>query len=139
MPLVKVLAGMERNGVILDLDSLKSITMSLRDDIILLEKEIYTLAGEEFNISSPRQLGDILFVKLKLDEKARVTKTKQFNTGEEILQKLSGKHPIIDKVLEYRGLRKLLSTYVEALPLLVNSRTEGSIPRSTRLLQLQAA
>jgi DNA polymerase-1 len=123
MPLVKVLAGMERNGVILDLDSLKSITMSLRDDIILLEKEIYTLAGEEFNISSPRQLGDILFVKLKLDEKARVTKTKQFNTGEEILQKLSGKHPIIDKVLEYRGLRKLLSTYVEALPLLVNSRT----------------
>ena len=123
MPLVKVLAGMERRGVKLDLESLNAITVNLRDDIICLEKEIYSLAGMEFNISSPKQLGDILFLRLKLDEKARVTKTRQFNTGEEILQKLAGKHPIINKVLEYRGLKKLLSTYVEALPLLINSRT----------------
>jgi DNA polymerase-1 len=123
MPLIRVLAGMERNGVILDMESLGSITAELRNDIISLENEIYTLAGTEFNISSPKQLGDILFLKLKLDEKARVTKTKQFNTGEEILQKLSGKHPIIDKVLEYRGLKKLLTTYVEALPLLINPHT----------------
>ena len=123
MPLLRVLAGMERNGVILDMESLNTITASLREDIRSLEKEIYSLAGTEFNISSPKQLGDILFLKLKLDEKARVTKTKQFNTGEEILQKLAGKHPIINLVLEYRGLRKLLSTYVEALPLLINVRT----------------
>ena len=123
MPLISVLATMERNGVILNLDDLKAITINLREDIISLEKEIYTLAGIEFNISSPKQLGDILFVRLKLDEKARVTKTKQFITNEEILQRLTNKHPIVDKVLEYRGLKKLLTTYVEALPLLVDKKT----------------
>lgn len=123
MPLINVLAVMERNGVILDEDELKSITASLRGDIIALEKEIYELAGTEFNISSPKQLGDILFIRMKLDEKARVTKTKQFVTNEEILQRLANKHPIINKVLEYRGLRKLLSTYVEALPQLINKKT----------------
>ena len=123
MPLISVLAAMEKNGVKLDLEDLKAITSNLREDIISLENEIYTLAGTEFNISSPKQLGDILFIRLKLDEKARVSKTKQFITNEEILQRLSSKHPIIDKVLEYRGLKKLLSTYVEALPLLVNSNT----------------
>jgi len=123
MPLISVLATMERNGVILNLEDLKAITINLREDIISLEKEIYTLAGTEFNISSPKQLGDILFVRLKLDEKARVTKTKQFITNEEILQRLTSKHPIVDKVLEYRGLKKLLSTYVEALPLLVDKKT----------------
>jgi len=123
MPLISVLATMERNGVKLDLEDLKSITVNLRDDILALEKEIYTLAGTEFNISSPKQLGDILFIRLKLDDKARVTKTKQFVTNEEILQRLTSKHPIVDKVLEYRGLRKLLSTYVEALPLLVDRKT----------------
>ena len=123
MPLISVLAAMERNGVKLDLEDLKSITINLREDIISLEKEIYTLAGTEFNISSPKQLGDILFIRLKLDEKARVTKTKQFITNEEILQRLTNKHPIISKVLEYRGLKKLLSTYVEALPLLVDKKT----------------
>jgi DNA polymerase-1 len=123
MPLINVLATMERNGVILNLDDLKAITINLREDIISLEKEIYSLAGTEFNISSPKQLGDILFIRLKLDEKARVTKTKQFITSEEILQRLTSKHPIVDKVLEYRGLKKLLSTYVEALPLLVDKRT----------------
>ena len=123
MPLISVLAAMERNGVKLDLEDLKSITINLREDIISLEKEIYTLAGTEFNISSPKQLGDILFIRLKLDEKARVTKTKQFITNEEILQRLTNKHPIISKVLEYRGLKKLLSTYVEALPLLVDKNS----------------
>lgn len=123
MPLINVLAKMERNGVILDLEDLKTITINLREDIITLEKEIYTLAGTEFNISSPKQLGDILFLRLKIDENARVTKTKQFVTNEEILQRLTSKHPIVDKVLEYRGLKKLLSTYVEALPLLVDKNT----------------
>jgi DNA polymerase-1 len=123
MPLIKVLADMERAGVRLNQEDLKAISSGLREDIILLEKEIYALAGTEFNISSPKQLGDILFIRLKLDEKARVTKTKQFNTGEEILQRLTGRHPIINKVLEYRGLKKLLSTYVEALPLLIDKKT----------------
>ncbi len=123
MPLISVLATIERNGVILDLDDLKAITINLREDIISLEKEIYSLAGTEFNISSPKQLGDILFIRLKLDDNARLTKTKQFITNEEILQRLTSKHPIIEKVLEYRGLRKLLSTYVEALPLLVDKKT----------------
>jgi DNA polymerase-1 len=123
MPLIRVLATMERNGVRLDLDDLKAITINLREDIISLEKEIYTLAGTEFNISSPKQLGDILFIRLKLDDKAKVTKTKQFVTNEEILQRLTNKHPIIEKVLEYRGLKKLLSTYVETLPLLVEKKT----------------
>jgi DNA polymerase-1 len=123
MPLIPVLASMERNGVILNREELKAITSGLRDDIIALETEIYALAGTEFNISSPKQLGDILFIRLKLDDKARITKTKQFVTNEEILQRLTHKHPIVDKVLEYRGLKKLLTTYVEALPLLVAKKT----------------
>jgi DNA polymerase-1 len=123
MPLIPVLADMERTGVILNEDELKSITSGLREDIISLEQEIYKLAGTEFNISSPKQLGDILFLKLKLDDKARITKTKQFVTNEEILQRLIHKHPIVEKVLEYRGLRKLLSTYVEALPQLIDRKT----------------
>ena len=123
MPLIGVLADMERAGVLVDEGNLKSITGQLREDIISLEKGIYNLAGTEFNISSPKQLGDILFIRLKLDDKARLTKTKQFITNEEILQRLTNKHPIIGKVLEYRGLKKLLSTYVEALPLLIDKST----------------
>lgn len=123
MPLIRVLADMERVGVRLNQEDLKAISTGLREDIISLETEIFTLAGTEFNISSPKQLGDILFIRLKLDDKARVTKTKQFNTSEEILQRLTGRHPIINKVLEYRGLKKLLSTYVEALPQLVDKKT----------------
>jgi DNA polymerase I len=123
MPLIRVLASMERFGVKMNQEDLKSVAIILREDIIALEKEIYSLAGTEFNISSPKQLGDILFIRLKLDENAKVTKTKQFITNEEILQRLVNKHPIIDKVLEYRGLRKLLSTYVEALPQLVDNKT----------------
>jgi DNA polymerase-1 len=123
MPLIKVLAEMERVGVKLNKEDLKAISTGLREDIISLEKEIYTLAGTEFNISSPKQLGDILFIRLKLDDKARVTKTKQFNTSEEILQRLTNRHPIVSKVLEYRGLKKLLSTYVDTLPDLVDKKT----------------
>jgi DNA polymerase-1 len=123
MPLVTVLADMERTGVKINQEALNKIAVELREEILSLEKEIYALAGVEFNISSPKQLGDILFVRLKLDDKAKMTKTKQFVTNEEILQRLTHKHPIVNKTLEYRGLRKLLSTYVEALPLLVNKKT----------------
>ena len=123
MPLIPVLADMERKGVILNEKALKEYAGVLREQIIELEKEIYDLAGTEFNIDSPKQLGEILFVRLKLDDKAKKTKTNQFVTNEEVLQRLGYKHPIIAKVLDYRGLRKLLSTYVEALPSLINSRT----------------
>jgi DNA polymerase I len=131
MPLIRVLADMERTGIRLNREDLKTISADMREEIISLEKEIYSLAGTEFNISSPKQLGDILFLRLKLDEKARVTKTKQFVTNEEILQRLTGKHPIISKVLEYRGLKKLLSTYLEPLPLMVDKKT-GRIHTSFR-------
>ncbi len=123
MPLIRVLAAMERDGVLLDESVLKKYAVTLREGIIRLEQEIYTFAGHEFNISSPKQLGDILFVRLRLDDNARLTKTKQYRTDEEVLQRLSGRHPIVEKVLEYRGLKKLLSTYVEALPQLVNPVT----------------
>jgi len=123
MPLINVLAEMEREGILIDQVALKSYAVTLRETIIRLEQEIYGLAGQEFNISSPRQLGDILFVRLRLDDNARLTKTKQYRTDEEVLQRLSARHPIIAKVLEYRGLKKLLSTYVEALPELVDPNT----------------
>ncbi len=120
MPLIRVLGEMERFGIKLDELSLKDFAVELRSDIIELEKEIFSLAGTEFNISSPRQLGDILFLKLKLDDKAKKTKTKQFSTNEETLVRLADRHPVINKVLEYRGLKKLLSTYVESLPQLID-------------------
>jgi DNA polymerase-1 len=131
MPLIRVLADMERTGIKLNREDLKEISAGIREEIIGLEKEIFSLAGIEFNISSPKQLGDILFLRLKLDEKARVTKTRQFVTNEEILQRLTGKHPIVSKVLEYRGLRKLLSTYLEPLPQMVDKKT-GRIHTSFR-------
>jgi len=131
MPLIKVLADMERTGIKLNREALKKISADLREETIILEKEIFELAGTEFNISSPKQLGDILFLKLKLDDKARVTKTRQFVTNEEILQRLTGKHPIVSKVLEYRGLKKLLSTYLEPLPQMVDKKT-GRIHTSFR-------
>ena len=131
MPLIRVLAEMERTGIKLNQEDLKSISTDLREEIIILEKEIFSLAGTEFNISSPKQLGDILFLRLKLDDKARITKTRQFVTNEEILQRLTGRHPIVSKVLEYRGLKKLLSTYLEPLPLMVDKKT-GRIHTSFR-------
>ncbi|MBE0675943.1 MAG: DNA polymerase I [Bacteroidales bacterium] len=123
MPLIQVLADIERRGVCLNTADLKSFAAQLREEIIVLEKEIYFLAGHEFNIASPRQLGDILFLRLKLDSDARKTKTGQYSTNEEILQRLAHKHPIVDKVLEFRGLSKLLSTYVESLPALISKST----------------
>jgi DNA polymerase-1 len=123
MPLIRVLATMERNGVLIDESVLRNYAVQLRQSILKLEQEIYTLAGQEFNISSPKQLGDILFLRLHLDENARMTKTKQYRTDEEVLQRLTAKHPVVGKVLEYRGLKKLLTTYVESLPGLIDSRT----------------
>jgi DNA polymerase-1 len=123
MPLIPVLTSMELSGVKVDPDALKSYAVELRGLIIQLEKEIFELAGEEFLISSPKQLGVILFERLKIDPNAKKTKTKQYSTNEETLAKLQHKHPIIDKLLEYRGLKKLLNTYVETLPNLINTRT----------------
>lgn len=123
MPLISVLSRMERDGVKIDEEVLRNYAVTLRESIISLERDIYSLAGQEFNISSPKQLGDILFLRLHLDDNARLTKTKQFRTDEEVLQRLTAKHPVVGKVLEYRGLRKLLSTYVEALPQMIDRNT----------------
>ncbi len=123
MPLVPVLVHMENAGVKLNSKELKDYAVVLREQIIQLEKEIIELAGEEFNVSSPKQLGPILFEKLNIDTNAKKTKTKQYSTSEDVLIRLVDKHPIVGKVLEFRGLKKLLSTYVEALPLLVNKKT----------------
>ena len=124
MPLIYVLADMERAGVKLNTGELKLYAEVLRTQLTQIEKEIIDLAGEDFNISSPKQLGVILFEKLNIDPNAKMTKTKQYSTAEETLEKLQHKHPIISKILEFRGLKKLLSTYVEALPLLINPNTE---------------
>ena len=123
MPLMPVLAEMEMNGVLIDTNSLKETSKLFTERMLALEQEIYRLAGEEFNISSPKQVGDILFEKLKIVEKAKKTKTGQYVTSEEVLQQLCSKHPIIDNILAYRGLKKLLGTYVDALPQLINKRT----------------
>ncbi|MFH0864764.1 MAG: DNA polymerase I [Bacteroidota bacterium] len=123
MPLVPVLAAMEAEGVKIDINVLGDYSIQLHAEIELLTKEIYVLTGAEFNISSPKQLGEILFDKLKIAENARLTKTKQYSTGEDVLQKLVNKHPVVPKILDYRSLTKLKSTYVDSLPLLVNKRT----------------
>ena len=123
MPLVSVLADMEFEGVTLNVDALNSYAALLKKDIAALEKAIYTMAGKSFNIASPRQVGEVLFDVLKIDDKAKKTKSGQYSTGEDILQKLKLKHEIIPAILEYRGLKKLLNTYVEALPKLINSKT----------------
>jgi len=123
MPLVYVLADMEHEGIKMDYQSLKNFRKELVDDIIASENKIYKLAGVEFNISSPKQLGEILFEKLKIESARKKTKSKQFSTSEEVLSKLTGKHEIVSEVLNYRSLKKLLSTYVDALPKLVNPDT----------------
>lgn len=123
MPLVPVLMKMEHQGVKLDVEALNHFAVKLREDILETEQEIFKLAGMEFNISSPKQLGDVLFERLKIVEKAKKTKTKQYATGEEILIQLKDKHPIVSKTLEYRSLKKLLTTYVSALPQLVKPKT----------------
>ena len=123
MPLVKVLADMELNGVCLDTDSLKETERIFKERMAHYEQHAYELAGETFNISSPKQVGDILFDKMQLLDKPKKTRTGQYVTSEEVLLQLRDKAPIVDDILNYRGLKKLLGTYVEALPLLINKRT----------------
>ncbi|MBR1768717.1 MAG: DNA polymerase I [Prevotella sp.] len=123
MPLMPVLAEMEMNGVCLDTESLKETSEILTKRMLDIEKRIYELAGEQFNIASPKQVGDILFEKLKIVEKAKKTKTGQYVTSEEVLQQLKNKHEIVADILEHRGLKKLLGTYIDALPSLINKRT----------------
>ncbi len=122
MPLVPVLASMEAEGVKLETATLADFSSELEQGITRLEKEIKKLAGADFNIASPKQLGEILFEKLKVTDKPRLTKTKQYSTGEDVLLKLADRHPIIDKILDFRSLAKLKSTYVDALPRLINPR-----------------
>lgn len=123
MPLMKVLATIEHNGVRIDSDALKLSSEILTAEAIKIEKEIHEMAGYSFNVASPAQVGEVLFDRLKLDDKAKKTKTGQYSTSEDILEKIRSKHPIVGKILDFRGLRKLLSTYIDALPLLVNSKT----------------
>ena len=123
MPLVPVLVNIESNGVLLDTEALKQSSQHFTVRLQEIEKEIYEMAGETFNISSAKQVGEVLFDKLKIVEKAKKTKTGQYVTSEEVLQSYRSKHDIIAKILEYRGLKKLLSTYIDALPQLINPRT----------------
>ena len=123
MPLVPVLAYMERNGARIDTAALKETSTLFGKRLSDIEEEIYSLAGEAFNISSPRQVGDILFGKLKIVDKPKKTKTGQYVTSEEVLAQLQNRHPIVKSILQHRGLKKLLSTYIDALPSLVNPRT----------------
>lgn len=123
MPLVPVLAKMESNGAKIDTEALKQLSNKFADKINSLENEIYKLAGREFNISSPKQVGEILFDHLKITDKAKKTKTGQYTTSEEVLESLRHTHPIVEKILEHRSLKKLLGTYIDALPLLINPRT----------------
>lgn len=123
MPLVPVLVEMETNGVVLDTKAIADVNRLLTERAKKTEQEIYELAGEEFNIASPRQVGDILFGKMQIVDKPKKTKTGQYVTSEEVLQQLRSKSPIVEKILDYRGLKKLLGTYVEALPKLINPRT----------------
>lgn len=123
MPLIRVLQDMEHTGVKIDVAPLQDYSLTLQTEITHLEQQVYQLAGVDFNLASPKQLGEVLFDKMKLVEKAKQTKTKQYSTSEETLQKLADAHPIIPLILEYRSLSKLKSTYVDALPQLVNSKT----------------
>ena len=122
MPLVPVLSRMEANGVRIDTENLKQISDEFGRQIQQVEEKIYEAAGMPFNIASPKQLGEVLFEKLRIDEKAKKTKTGQYATGEDVLQKLSHKHPIIQMILDYRSFTKLKSTYLDALPALVNPK-----------------
>lgn len=123
MPLVYVLAEMEWAGIKLDSSILDSFAVELNSEAEKIEKEIFNMAGEQFNLQSPKQLGEVLFERMKVISNPSKTKTNQYSTGEDVLEKIADKHPIISKILEYRGLKKLISTYVEALPKLVNTET----------------
>lgn len=123
MPLVPVLAYMERNGVRIDTEALKETSRHFTARMHQIEEEVHQLAGMEFNIASPKQVGEVLFDRLKIVEKAKKTKTGQYVTSEEVLESLKGKHEIVGKILEHRGLKKLLGTYIDTLPQLINPHT----------------
>lgn len=123
LPFIPVLAGMEYTGVFIDVKELAAISRNLSARLVELESKVYELAGGPFNISSPTQVGEILFGRMKLDPKAKLTKKGTFSTTEEILEKYAAEHPIVSLILEIRGLRKLLTTYVDALPRLINHHT----------------
>jgi DNA polymerase I len=123
MPLIRVLAEMENAGFKISQENLSAYSAILKTDLEEIENTIYSLAGGKFNINSPRQLGELLFDKLQIAEGTQKTKTKQYSTGEEVLAKLADKHPIVNKILDYRALQKLLSTYVDALPKLIDKKT----------------
>ncbi len=123
MPLIPVLAYMERNGVRIDTEALKETSRHFTLRMKQIEEEVYQLAGTEFNIASPKQVGEVLFDRLKIVEKAKKTKTGQYVTSEEVLESLRGKHEVVGKILEHRGLKKLLGTYIDALPQLINPKT----------------
>lgn len=123
MPLVPVLAYMERNGVRIDTEALKETSRHFTARMQQIEEEVHRLAGMEFNIASPKQVGEVLFDRLKIVDKPKKTKTGQYVTSEEVLESLKGKHEIVEKILEHRGLKKLLGTYIDALPLLINPQT----------------
>lgn len=123
MPLIPVLVEMESNGVTLDTEALKEVNEKLTSRALEIEKEIYELAGEQFNIASPKQVGDILFGKMQIVDKPKKTKTGQYVTSEEVLNSLRNDNPIVGKILDFRALKKLLGTYIEALPKLINPRT----------------
>ncbi|MBB3188552.1 DNA polymerase I [Microbacter margulisiae] len=123
MPLMRVLAEMEQNGVLIDDVALKQSSEVLTDEMLNIEKEVHAMTGIEFNISSAKQVGEVLFERMKIVEKAKKTKSGQYSTNEDVLESLRGKHPVVDKILEYRGLKKLLSTYIDALPALINQKT----------------
>lgn len=123
MPLIPVLAEMEMNGVLLDTNALAETSKVFTDRMTQIEKNIYELAGHQFNIASPKQVGEVLFGEMKIVDKPKKTKTGQYVTSEEVLQQLRSKAPIVDHILEHRGLKKLLGTYVDALPKLINPHT----------------
>ena len=123
MPLVPVLAYMERNGVRIDTEALKETSRHFTARMQQIEEEVHRLAGVEFNIASPKQVGEVLFDRLKITDKPKKTKTGQYVTSEEVLESLKGKHEIVGKILEHRGLKKLLGTYIDALPQLINPQT----------------
>lgn len=123
MPLMPVLAYMERNGVCIDREGLKETSRLYTEEMNRIEKEIHELAGTDFNIASPKQVGEVLFDRLKIVDKPKKTKTGQYVTSEEVLESLRAKHPVMEKILEHRGLKKLLGTYIDALPKLVNPVT----------------
>ena len=129
LPLIKVLANIEREGINIDVPALKEFSLQLQNDIAIVEAEIQSLAGTKFNVSSPKQVGEILFEYLKIIDKPKKTKTGQYATGEDVLSKLESLHPIVAKILDYRELVKLKNTYVDTLPELVN-KTTGRIHTS---------